>query len=43
MFNLSDCTLEELKVNMSVEMTFRKRWEAPGYVGYGWKGTPVQG
>lgn len=43
MFNLSDCILEELKVNMPVEMTFRKRWEAPGYVGYGWKGTPVQG
>jgi hydroxymethylglutaryl-CoA synthase len=43
MFNLSDCTLEELKVNMSVEMTFRKRWESPGFVGYGWKGTPVQG
>jgi hydroxymethylglutaryl-CoA synthase len=43
MFNLTDCNLEELNVNMPVEMTFRKRWEAPGYVGYGWKGTPVQG
>ena len=43
MFNLSDCTLEELRVNMPIEMTFRKRWEAPGFVGYGWKGTPVMG
>ena len=42
LFNLTDCDLEELSVNIPMEMTFRKRWEAPGFVGYGWKGTPVK-
>jgi 3-hydroxy-3-methylglutaryl CoA synthase len=41
-FNLTDCDLDEISVNMPLEMTFRKRWEAPGFVGYGWKGTPVK-
>lgn len=41
-FNLTDCDLDELSVNVPVEMTFRKRWESPGFVGYGWKGTPVK-
>ncbi len=41
-FNLTDCDQDELSVNMLLEMTFRKRWESPGFVGYGWKGTPVQ-
>jgi hydroxymethylglutaryl-CoA synthase len=41
-FNLTDCDQDELSVNMPLEMTFRKRWESPGFVGYGWKGTPVK-
>ena len=40
-FNVTDCDQEEISVNMPLEMTFRKRWESPGFVGYGWKGTPV--
>jgi hydroxymethylglutaryl-CoA synthase len=43
LFNITDCNLDDLKVNIPMEMTFRKRWEAPGFVGYGWKGTPIKG
>lgn len=42
LFNLTDCELEQISVNMLMEMTFRKRYVAPGFVGYGWKGTPAK-
>jgi hydroxymethylglutaryl-CoA synthase len=42
-FDLTDCSLEELKVGMKVRMTFRRKYsdENRSIVGYFWKATPV--
>ncbi len=42
MFNLTDCELDDLSVEMLVEMTFRKKYQGRGVTGYAWKGTPVK-
>ena len=41
-FDIADCDLESLKVDMPVEMTFRRKYldEARGISGYFWKATP---
>ncbi|MBI2958184.1 MAG: OB-fold domain-containing protein, partial [Chloroflexi bacterium] len=41
-FDITDCSLEDLKVGMRMEMTFRKKYvdEARGHHGYHWKATP---
>ncbi|MCL0102392.1 OB-fold domain-containing protein [Dehalococcoidia bacterium] len=43
-FDLTDCDLEAVKVDMPVEMTFRRKYmdEARGVHGYFWKATPIR-
>lgn len=43
-FDLTDCTLESLKVGMPVEMSFRRKYtdEGRGIHGYFWKAVPVK-
>ena len=45
LMNVTDCVLEELKVGMPVEMTFRKLYSdaARGIHNYWWKATPPRG
>ena len=45
LFDVTDCTLEELKVDMPVEMSFRKQYhdEARGIHNYWWKAVPPRG
>jgi uncharacterized OB-fold protein len=42
LFDLTDCDLDSLKVDMPVEMTFRRKFhnEARGTIAYGWKAMP---
>jgi uncharacterized OB-fold protein len=42
LFDLTDCTLDELRVDMPVEMTFRRKFhnEARGAICYAWKVVP---
>ncbi|HIH78429.1 MAG TPA: 3-hydroxy-3-methylglutaryl CoA synthase [Halobacteria archaeon] len=42
-FDFTDCDLEELKVGMPVEMSFRRKYvdEKRGFYGYAWKAVPV--
>jgi uncharacterized OB-fold protein len=44
-FNLTGCELDSLKVDMPVEMSFRRTYhdQARGIHGYFWKATPVRG
>ena len=43
-FDLADCDMQDVKVNMPVEMTFRRKYfdESWGVHGYFWKATPVR-
>jgi uncharacterized OB-fold protein len=43
-FDFTDCTLDELKVGMPVEMSFRKRYQDSkrGIRGYFWKAAPIK-
>lgn len=43
-FNLTDCELDSLKVDMPVEMTFRKKYvdDVRGIHGYFWKAMPAR-
>ncbi len=45
MADFTDCTLEELKVGLPVQMVFRKRNEDEerGFVNYFWKAAPIPG
>jgi uncharacterized OB-fold protein len=45
LFDVTDCTLEELKVDMPVEMSFRKQYfdEVRGIHNYWWKAAPPRG
>jgi hydroxymethylglutaryl-CoA synthase len=40
--HMTDCASEEVKIGMTVEMTFRKMHEAMGYPNYWWKCKPVR-
>ncbi|RLC72135.1 MAG: 3-hydroxy-3-methylglutaryl CoA synthase [Chloroflexi bacterium] len=44
LFDLTDCDLDMLSVNMPVEMTFRRKYhdEMRGVTGYCWKATPIR-
>ena len=44
LFDLTDCTLDSLKVGMPVRMSFRRKYadEARGIYGYFWKAVPVR-
>lgn len=43
-FDFTDCRLEEIRVGMPVEMSFRRRYSDPAraIVGYGWKAVPLK-
>jgi len=43
-FDITDSELESLKIDMPVEMTFRRRYtdEPHGILGYFWKATPIR-
>jgi len=45
LFDLTDCTLDELKVDMPVELSFRRKFhnEARGAICYAWKAVPPRG
>jgi 3-hydroxy-3-methylglutaryl CoA synthase len=45
LFDVTDCTLEELKVDMPIEMSFRKQYhdEPRGIHNYWWKAVPPRG
>ncbi len=45
LFDVTDCILDELKVDMPVEMSFRKKYydEARGIHNYWWKAVPPRG
>ena len=44
LFDLTDCDLESLKVNMPVEMSFRRKFHdaSRGIYAYFWKATPIR-
>lgn len=44
MFELTDCTLDELSTGKAMQMTFRKKYEdkARNIIGYFWKAMPAQ-
>ena len=44
LFDLTDCDLDMLSVNMPVEMTFRRKFhdENRGVSAYSWKATPIR-
>jgi len=43
-FNITDCEPDSLKVDMPVEMTFRRKWfeKSRGFYDYHWKATPIR-
>lgn len=44
LLDLTDCTLDSVKVGMPIKMSFRKKYADPdrGYYGYFWKALPVK-
>jgi len=43
-FDFGSCELESVKIGMTMEMAFRRRYhdEQRGYEGYSWKAVPIR-